>query len=111
MSEHREEINRLAEEFESCQKILLALGDENRQHLMLEMMRMEHCGGTRVGAITEKTNLSRPAVSHHIQILKEASHSQRIFLSMGNCLIDNHASCMKMCILIILYHSDPAAVP
>lgn len=36
MSEHREEINRLAEEFESCQKILLALGDENRQHLMLE---------------------------------------------------------------------------
>ena len=26
MSEHREEINRLAEEFESCQKILLALG-------------------------------------------------------------------------------------
>lgn len=72
MSEHREEINRLAEEFESCQKILLALGDENRQHLMLEMMRMEHCGGTRVGAITEKTNLSRPAVSHHIQILKKA---------------------------------------
>ena len=42
---------------------------------------------------------------------QEASHSQRIFLSMGNCLIDNHASCMKMCILIILYHSDPAAVP
>ena len=43
-----------------------------RTNLMLEMMRMEHCGGTRVGAITEKTNLSRPAVSHHIQILKEA---------------------------------------
>lgn len=72
MLEHREEINRLAEEFEGCQKILLALGDENRQHLMLEMMRMKHCGGTRVGMIAEKTNLSRPAVSHHIQILKEA---------------------------------------
>ena len=72
MSEHREDINRLAEEFEGCQKILLALGDENRQHLMLEMMRMEHCGGVRVGTITEKTHLSRPAVSHHIQILKEA---------------------------------------
>lgn len=39
---------------------------------MLEMMRMEDCGGVRVGAITEKTNLSRPAVSHHIQILKDA---------------------------------------
>lgn len=67
MAVSREEINRLAEEFESCQKILLALGDENRQHLMLEMMRMDHCGGTRVGAITEKTNLSRPAVSHRMR--------------------------------------------
>lgn len=72
MVSHREEINSLAEEFESCQNILIALGDENRQHLMLEMMRMEHCGGTRVGTITEKTNLSRPAVSHHLQILKDA---------------------------------------
>ena len=34
--EYKEEINRLAKEFESCQKILLALGDENRQHLILE---------------------------------------------------------------------------
>lgn len=71
MASHREEVNRLAEKFESCQKILIALGDENRQHLMLEMMRMEHCGGIRVGTITEKTNLSRPAVSHHLQILKD----------------------------------------
>lgn len=72
MSAHNEDIQKLAEEFESCQKILLALGDENRQHLMLEMMRMEHCGGVRVGTITEKSHLSRPAVSHHIQILKDA---------------------------------------
>ena len=28
MASHREEVNRLAEEFESCQKILIALGDE-----------------------------------------------------------------------------------
>lgn len=38
MSEHHQEINLLAEEFESCRQILLALGDENRQHLILEMM-------------------------------------------------------------------------
>lgn len=72
MAEDYEEIRQLAEEFEGCRKILLALGDENRQHLILEMMRMEHCGGVRVGAITEKTHLSRPAVSHHIRILKDA---------------------------------------
>lgn len=72
MSEHRREIQQLAEEFKSCQKILLALGDENRQHLMLEMMQMGGCGGVRVGAITEKSHLSRPAVSHHLHILKDA---------------------------------------
>ena len=63
MSDHSQEIRLLAKEFESCQKVLLALGDENRQHLILEMMRMEQCGGVRVGSITEKTHLSRPAVS------------------------------------------------
>ncbi len=72
MTSHKEEIQRLAEEFERCQKILLALGDENRQHLMLEMMRIGDCRGVRVGTITEKTHLSRPAVSHHLQILKDA---------------------------------------
>lgn len=72
MSEHREDIRRLAEEFENCRKVLQALGDENRQHLILEMMQMNECDGVRVGRITEKTHLSRPAVSHHIRILKDA---------------------------------------
>ncbi len=72
MNEHSKEIMQLAQEFESCQQILLALGDENRQHLILEMMKMGECGGVRIGEITEKTNLSRPAVSHHVQILKKA---------------------------------------
>lgn len=65
MSDLQAGINQLAGEFEQCREILLALGDENRQHLILEMMRMRDCGGARVGAITEQTNLSRPAVSHH----------------------------------------------
>lgn len=67
-----QDIKKLAIEFKQCRKILLALGDENRQHLILEMMQMGECGGVRVGAITEKTNLSRPTVSHHLQILKDA---------------------------------------
>ena len=67
-----EEIKALAEEFKACRKTLSALGDENRQHLILEMMQMGNCGGVRVGAITEKTHLSRPAASHHLQILREA---------------------------------------
>ncbi len=70
--EHSAEVARLAPEFQGCQKTLLALGDETRQHLILEMMAIGHCGGVRVGPIAEKTNLSRPAVSHHLQILKDA---------------------------------------
>lgn len=66
------EIQTLTAEFKDCRKLLSALGDENRQHLILEMMQMGDCGGVRVGAITERTHLSRPAVSHHLQILKHA---------------------------------------
>lgn len=72
MPELKEDIRELAKEFEGSRKILLALGDENRQHMILEMMRMDHCGGVRVGTITEKNNLSSPAVSHHIRVLKDA---------------------------------------
>ena len=71
MAEENRELE-LAKRFEQCSKILTAIGDETRQHLMVEMMKMGQCTGVRVGAITEKTNLSRPAVSHHLQILKDA---------------------------------------
>lgn len=66
------EISRLAEEFRASQKVLTALGDEIRQHLILIMMQSGDCTGMRVGDIAEKTRLSRPAVSHHLQILKDA---------------------------------------
>lgn len=68
----QKELETLSEEFRASQKVLIALGDENRQHLILEMMQMGDCNGSRVGDITERTHLSRPAVSHHLQILKDA---------------------------------------
>lgn len=70
--ENDNEIKQLAEEFKSCQKVLTAIGDEVRQHLMTVMMLSEECNGLRVGDIAAKSNLSRPAVSHHLQILKDA---------------------------------------
>jgi DNA-binding transcriptional ArsR family regulator len=72
MDEGETMVDTIAEEFQRCQPVLTALGDENRQHLILEMMRMGSCQGVRVGQITETTNLSRPAVSHHLKILREA---------------------------------------
>lgn len=68
----KKEIETLSEEFKSTQEILSALGDEMRQHLILVMMESGSCSGLRVNEIAEKTNLSRPAVSHHLQILKRA---------------------------------------
>ena len=66
------QVDSLAAKFAASRRILQVLGDETRQHIILEMAKMHPCGGVRVGTITEKTHLSRPAVSHHIRILKEA---------------------------------------
>lgn len=66
-----QDIEQLQSEFQLCQKIFTALGDENRQRLLCIMLGGK-CGGSRVVDIAEKTNLSRPAVSHHMQILKDA---------------------------------------
>lgn len=62
----------LATDFKDCQKILFALGDETRQYLIFTMMQMGQYNGVRIGSITEKTCLSRQAISHHIRVLKEA---------------------------------------
>ena len=67
-----QEIISLSGEIKAAQKILIAIGDEVRQHLILVMMNNGDCSGMRVGDIAAETRLSRPAVSHHLQILKEA---------------------------------------
>lgn len=65
-------VEKLASELESSRKMLTALGDESRQHLMLAMIKSGNCSGIRAVDIAERTNLSRPAVSHHLQIMKDA---------------------------------------
>lgn len=62
---------RLAVKFKDCQKAILAIGDETRQRIFLALLENDKVG-MRVGEITAQTNLSRPAVSHHLRILKEA---------------------------------------
>lgn len=67
-----EKIKKLAEEIEKSRKLLIALGDESRQYLILSMMKTDDCNGIRAIDVAQMTNLSRPAVSHHLQILKDA---------------------------------------
>ena len=65
------EAKKLENDFKSCRKLLTAVGDENRQHLLCVMLSCP-IEGVRVAELTEMTHLSRPAVSHHMQILKDA---------------------------------------
>ncbi|MGN7477768.1 ArsR/SmtB family transcription factor [Solibacillus silvestris] len=67
-----EQLNNIKEDFINSQKILQAIGDETRQSILLVLMRTDCQTGLRVGEITEQTHLSRPAVSHHLKILRDA---------------------------------------
>ena len=66
------EITCLAGELEECREILIAVGDEVRQRMMIAMMQSGQCSGMRVNDIAKAANLSRPAISHHLKILKDA---------------------------------------
>ena len=68
----QEQLNIIKRDFIDSQKVLLAIGDETRQAILLVLMETECQTGLRVGEITKQTHLSRPAVSHHLRILREA---------------------------------------
>ncbi|CKG79238.1 ArsR family transcriptional regulator [Streptococcus pneumoniae] len=68
----QEQLNVIKRDFIDSQKVLLAIGDETRQAILLVLMETECQTGLRVGEITKQTHLSRPAVSHHLRILREA---------------------------------------
>lgn len=66
------EIEKIRELFSKSLRSIDAIGDETRQSIILALMEGPY-EGMRVGAITKKTHLSRPAVSHHLKILCEAN--------------------------------------
>lgn len=64
----------LQQQFHDCMPLFIALGDEVRLTIIEALTEdiPDGRGGLNVKEITEKTNLSRPAISHHLKILKEA---------------------------------------
>lgn len=56
--------------FQKSQLFFAALGDPVRQELIMNMMGRERLS---VKELTSRTDLSRPTVSHHLKILKEAN--------------------------------------
>ncbi|MDN3015592.1 metalloregulator ArsR/SmtB family transcription factor [Paenibacillus sp. BSR1-1] len=71
MNKH-DQLNIIKEDFINCHRVLLAIGDETRQSILMVLMGTDCQTGLRVGEITEQTHLSRPAVSHHLKILRDA---------------------------------------
>ncbi|MDB7986520.1 metalloregulator ArsR/SmtB family transcription factor [Faecalicoccus pleomorphus] len=64
-------IEDLRKDFLSLRIVFLALGDETRQLILLTLLEQE-LKELRVNEIAQHTYLSRPAVSHHLQSLKNA---------------------------------------
>jgi DNA-binding transcriptional ArsR family regulator len=66
---HRRYQRAIPREWRDVAKIFVALGDEHRQRILLLFERGERLN---VGQIASVSTLSRPAVSHHLKILREA---------------------------------------
>lgn len=63
------ELARIRELFARNRPLFSALGNEERQDLMLIMLEGNELS---VGELAQRTNLSRPTVSHHLKVLKSA---------------------------------------
>ncbi len=70
-NKHDEQIMKIKKEFQDTSEILNAICDENRQKILLVLLDNCTKGGIRVEDIAKRVNLSRPAVSHHLKLLKD----------------------------------------
>ena len=62
----------LKQELYDLSNFLIALGDKKRQAIIIRLLEEKDCAGLQVTSLQEEINLSRPAISHHLKILKEA---------------------------------------
>lgn len=67
MSQQTEHI---LQQFKDCIPLLEVLTDENRQAII--MLLAQNKSGLNVNTISGHINLSRPAVSHHLKVLKQS---------------------------------------
>jgi len=68
---NKEKMDKAFEDFKLCSPIFIALGDAVRQKLVLDIADAG-LTGINVQNLAAKTHLSRPAISHHLKVLKDA---------------------------------------
>lgn len=68
--EYLAKINVIREKFKTCSPYFTTLADPIRQKILM-ILAESGIDGMDVQDITAKTHLSRPAISHHLKILKD----------------------------------------
>ena len=89
---HKNYMRSLPREWRAMAKVFVALGDEHRQRLLLTFEKGERL---TVGQISEVSTLSRPAVSHHLKILRQAGileaekTGKEVYLRVNKALLED----------------------
>lgn len=92
---HKNYMRSIPKEWRQLAKVFVALGDEHRQRILLTFEAGERL---TVGQISEVSTLSRPAVSHHLKILRAAGVleaeklGKEVFLSVNKALLEDTLS-------------------
>ena len=66
-----ERLEKIKNGFKECRGAFTAIGDPTRQVIILVLLESD-LSGIRVNEIAKKAHLTRPSVSHHLKILKDA---------------------------------------
>jgi len=89
---HKNYMRSLPREWRAMAKVFVALGDEHRQRLLLTFEKGERL---TVGQISDVSTLSRPAVSHHLKILRQAGileaekTGKEVYLRVNKALLED----------------------
>jgi DNA-binding transcriptional ArsR family regulator len=62
-------LDNIARSFDECTDLFFALGETARQQIIMLLAEVEYLN---VGQLTERLPLSRPAISHHLKVLRQA---------------------------------------
>jgi len=66
-----EDIHETLKTFNTCAPVFIALSDTYRQQLIFDIIEAGK-DGINVTNLSSKSHLSRPAISHHLKVLKDS---------------------------------------
>ena len=67
----KQKLEQAMEQFKKCSPVFIALGDTTRQKILMDLAEAGE-SGINVAQLSGKSILSRPAISHHLKVLKDS---------------------------------------